>query len=46
MDIVFMVDSVDKRPSLVNTVMNVLGTGKEKSLAFNVYLKSPWLTSQ
>jgi hypothetical protein len=45
MDTVFMVKYSDERPSLVNTVVNLLGDGKEKSLAFVVCLKTPWLSS-
>jgi len=37
---VFMVKYSGKRQSLVNTVMNLLGTGKEKSLASIVCLKN------
>ena len=45
MDIVFMVKYSDDRPSLVNAVMNLLGTVKENSLAFVVCRKIPRLSS-
>jgi hypothetical protein len=42
---VFVVKSSDERLSLVNRIMNLLGTGKEKSLTFVVCLEIPWLSS-
>jgi len=44
MDMVFMVKYSGERPSVVNTVMNPLGTGKEKSLASVLCLKIPSLS--
>ena len=40
-----MVKYSDERLSLVNRVMHLLGTGKEKSFAFVMCLEIPWLSS-
>jgi hypothetical protein len=45
MDIVLIDKYSYKKTSQVNTVMNLLRTGKEKSLAFVVSPKIAWLSS-
>jgi len=44
MDIVFIVKYSGERSSLVNAVMNLLGTGKGKSFVSVLYLKIIWLS--